>query len=239
MSNFEAELEISHDCPYCRFTRKHPDSTITAWTNERMHVAVIESEDQATLDDYQDGFREYLPFAHVSRQRGRLEIAYGAEHADPSSVVHLIAESGCIYTQPNVTKDGWESYRIFSFDHDNVVRLVESIRSAGGQVRIKSLRPVELPCFCTDMLVPAQSILAGLTDKQVEMLCEAFSSGYFDQPAKVSAEELAKRAGVSRSTFTEHLRKAEGKVMTNLFPILKLACRRDPPPKDEVEDTDQ
>lgn len=233
VSNFEAQLEISHDCPYCRFTRKHPDSTITAWTNEIMHVAVIESEDQATLDDYQDGFREYLPFAHVSRQRGRLEIAYGAEHADPSSVIHLISTSGCIYTQPNVTKDGWESYRIFSFSQENIVRLIDSIREMGGQVRIKSLRPVELPCFCTDMLVPAESILAGLTDKQVEMLCEAFSLGYFDQPAKVTADELAKRAGVSRSTFTEHLRKAEGKVMTNLFPILKLACKREAPGKQE------
>jgi predicted DNA binding protein len=82
-------------------------------------------------------------------------------------------------------------------------------------------------CFCSDMLVPAESILAGLTDKQVEMLCESFSSGYFDQPAKVTADELAKRAGVSKSTFTEHLRKAEGKVLTNVFPILRLACKRD------------
>jgi hypothetical protein len=77
------------------------------------------------------------------------------------------------------------------------------------------------------MLVPAENILAGLTDKQVEMLCEAFSLGYFDQPAKVTADELARRAGVSRSTFTEHLRKAEGKVMTNLYPVLRLACKRD------------
>lgn len=233
MTNFEAQLEISHDCPYCRFTKKHPDSTITAWTNEVMHVAIIESDNQATLDDYQDGFREYLPFAHVSRQRGRLEIAYGAEHADPSSVIHMIAISGCIYTQPNVTKDGWESYRIFSFSQENIVSLIDSIKAMGGQVRIKSLRPVELPCFCSDMLVPAESLLAGLTDKQVEMLCEAFSLGYFDQPAKVTADELAKRAGVSRSTFTEHLRKAEGKVMTNFFPILKLACKRDAPRKQD------
>ena len=227
VSNFEAQLEISHDCPYCRFTEKHPGSTITAWTNEVMHVAVIESDDPSTLDDYQDGFREYLPFAHVSRQRGRLEIAYGAEHADPSSVIHLIALNGCIWTQPNVTRDGWESYRIFSFSHENIVRLVESIKGMGGEVRIRSIRPVDLPCFCSDMLVPAENILAGLTDKQVEMLCEAFSLGYFDQPAKVTADELARRAGVSRSTFTEHLRKAEGKVMTNLYPVLRLACKRD------------
>jgi predicted DNA binding protein len=77
------------------------------------------------------------------------------------------------------------------------------------------------------MLVPTESILAGLTDKQVEMLCEAFSLGYFEQPAKVTAEELARKAGVSRSTFTEHLRKAEAKILTNLFPILKLACKNE------------
>ncbi len=236
VTNFEAQLEISHDCPYCRFTKKHPDSTITAWTNEVMHVAVIESGDPTTLDDYQDGFREFLPFAHVSRQRDRLEIAYGAEHVGPSSIIHLIALNGCIYTQPNVTKEGWESYRIFSFSQENIAKLIESIKGLGGQVRIKSIRPVELPCFCSDMLIPAESLLAGLTDKQVEMLCEAFSLGYFDQPAKVSADDMAKRAGLSRSTFTEHLRKAEGKVMANVFPILRLANKRDSPKKEERKD---
>lgn len=236
MTNFEAQLEISHDCPYCRFTRKHPDSTITAWTNEVMHVAVIESDNPSTLDDYQEGFREYLPFAHVSRQRGRLEIAYGAEHVGPSSIIHQIALNGCIYAQPNVTKDGWELYRIFSFSQENIARLIESIKELGGQVRIKSIRPVQLPCFCADMLVPAESLLAGLTDKQVEMLCEAFSLGYFDQPAKVSADDLAKRAGLSRSTFTEHLRKAESKVMTNFFPILRLACKGGSNGKEECRD---
>ena len=194
-----------------------------------MHVAVIESDNPLTLDDYEDGFREYLPFAHVSQQFDRLEIAYKSEHGDPSSVIHLIAESGCIYKQPNVTKGGWESYRIFSFSQENIARLMESVAGIRGKVRIKALRPVKLPCFCTDMLVPTESILAGLTDKQVEMLCEAFSLGYFEQPAKVTAEELVKRAGVSRSAYTEHLRKAEGKIMTNLSPILKLARKREPP----------
>ena len=230
--NFETQLEISHDCPYCRFTRKHPGSLITTWTNERLHVAIIDSEDPDVLDDYLDGFREYLPFAHVSRQRGRLELAYGAEHSDPASVVRLIAESGCIYTPPNITKDGWESYRIFSFDRENVARLVESVREHGGEVRIKSFRQVELPCFCADMLVPTDSILAGLTDKQLEILCTAYLLGYFEQPAKIGADELARRAGLSRSTLTEHLREAESKVMANLYPILKLAYKGDMPSKE-------
>lgn len=227
MTNFEAQLDISHDCPYCRFTRKHPEAMITSWTSEKMHVAIINSEEESTLDDYKEGFAEYLPFAHVSRSGGRLEMAYGAEHVDPSSVIHLIARNNCIYTQPNVTKGGWESYRLFTFSQENLARLVEDIRSIGGHVRVNSVRPVELPCFCTAMLIPTENIITGLTDKQIEMLCEAFSAGYFDQPAKVTADQLATRAGLSRSTFTEHLRKAENKVMTNVFPILKLATKHE------------
>ena len=227
MTNIEAQLEISHDCPYCRFTSKHPEALITSWTNEKMHVAIISSEEESTLDDYKEGFSEYLPFAHVSRGRGRLEIVYGAEHADPSSIIHLIARHDCIFTQPNITRNGWESYRIFSFNQENLARLIESIRSIGGQVRLQSVRPVEMPCFCTDMLIPTENIVTGLTDKQLEMLCEAFSAGYFDQPAKVTADDLAKRAGLSRSTFTEHLRKAENKVISNIFPVLKLMCKHE------------
>jgi len=35
-----------------------------------------------------------------------------------------------------------------------------------------------------------------------------------------------------------HWRRAEGKVMTNIFPVLKLACKREVPGKEVCQDKD-
>jgi len=83
-------------------------------------------------------------------------------------------------------------------------------------------------------MTPAtENIVNGLTDKQLEMLCEVFSAGYFDQPAKVTADELARRASLSRSTFTEHLGKAENKVISNIILVLKFARKHEAKGKDD------
>jgi len=60
-------------------------------------------------------------------------------------------------------------------------------------------------------------ILAGLTDRQKEVLIAAKRYGYYDYPRRMNAEELSKRVGVSKATLVEHLRKAEGRLVTSLL----------------------
>jgi predicted DNA binding protein/DNA-binding NarL/FixJ family response regulator len=57
----------------------------------------------------------------------------------------------------------------------------------------------------------------GLTDKQSEALQTAYYRGYFEQPKKNSADEIADALGVSRSTFLQHLRVAQRKTYKDLF----------------------
>ncbi|ADE01630.1 receiver box HTH-10 family transcription regulator (plasmid) [Haloferax volcanii DS2] len=61
------------------------------------------------------------------------------------------------------------------------------------------------------------SVLAGLTDRQRESLEVAYRTGYFERPKRRSAAEVAEAIGVSRSTFTQHLRAAHRKVFAELF----------------------
>jgi predicted DNA binding protein len=73
-------------------------------------------------------------------------------------------------------------------------------------------------------------LLEGLTDKQAYVLTSAYESGLFDVPARVKMDKVAERVGLSRSTFGEHLRKAEYEVLKNLYPFLKLRCCREGDP---------
>lgn len=119
---------------------------------------------------------------------------------------------------------GWERYRVFSWDKSNILRLVNLIKESGGTVRVESMHQVGLPSFTEEMLVPVESLITGLTDKQIEVLTSALERVYFESPAPISADEMARLAGLSRSTFMEHLRKAEGKLLSNVLPLLRMTC---------------
>ena len=56
-----------------------------------------------------------------------------------------------------------------------------------------------------------------LTKKQLEALHRALKDGYFDVPKRTSLLELSEKMKVSKTTFLEHLKKAEKKVLKKYF----------------------
>ncbi len=72
------------------------------------------------------------------------------------------------------------------------------------------------------VLAPVDQLFEDLTDRQLAALRLAFESGYYEQPRKTSLRELAERTSVARSTYEEHLRKAENKLITNAGEFLRL-----------------
>jgi HTH DNA binding domain len=69
----------------------------------------------------------------------------------------------------------------------------------------------------TDARFSADSPLFALTEKQRQTLISAFRLGYFRVPRLITSEKLAKRLGISSSTVGEHLRKAEGRLISRLL----------------------
>lgn len=59
--------------------------------------------------------------------------------------------------------------------------------------------------------------LAGLTERQREILTAAFERDYFEVPRGVTAEELAAEFELDKSTVLEHLRRAERNLLANVF----------------------
>ncbi|HUR70043.1 MAG TPA: helix-turn-helix domain-containing protein, partial [Candidatus Thermoplasmatota archaeon] len=49
--------------------------------------------------------------------------------------------------------------------------------------------------------------------------------GLYTSPRATTAATIADAVGLSRSTFDEHLRKAENKLVHNLVPYLELAAK--------------
>lgn len=55
-----------------------------------------------------------------------------------------------------------------------------------------------------------------LSEKQKKAMELAVENGYFDFPKKIELKQLAEKMGVSLSTYREHLRIAQKKVMPNI-----------------------
>ncbi|MBU7041855.1 MAG: helix-turn-helix domain-containing protein, partial [Theionarchaea archaeon] len=67
--------------------------------------------------------------------------------------------------------------------------------------------------------VNLQFDLEDLTPQQLKAVNLAIERGYFEIPKKVNLEELSTQMKLSRTTFLEHLRKAEKKILSKYFEI--------------------
>jgi methylated-DNA-[protein]-cysteine S-methyltransferase len=64
--------------------------------------------------------------------------------------------------------------------------------------------------------------LPRLTRRQAEAVLAALDAGYYDLPRKVTTLEVARARGLARSTFEEHLKRAEAQLIGAMAPLARL-----------------
>ena len=116
-----------------------------------------------------------------------------------------------IFTKPGfVDSDGWEYYEFGSWNKDAINKVISAVEKQynGELIKLKETGKY-------DIYMP--KILPKLSDKQKEALSIAVREGYYNFPRKKELVELAKISKLSFSTFREHLRKAENKMIPLMF----------------------
>lgn len=97
----------------------------------------------------------------------------------------------------------------------NVRSIVEDLEDRHPGTTVRSFRQRDRTVETRQEF--AARVESELTDRQLDALGRAYHAGYFEWPRPTSGEELAASMGVSRPTFHEHLRAAEGKLCGALF----------------------
>ncbi len=74
----------------------------------------------------------------------------------------------------------------------------------------------------------ADALFSGLTEKQMEAVLAAHRYGYYNVPRAADVKKIATKERVPRTTFQEHLMKAENKLVSALIPNIKLYYHASP-----------
>ena len=91
------------------------------------------------------------------------------------------------------------------------------------------LRKRELSLSALPTSVWTNVLFGDLTGKQSEALLTAHRFGYYTSPRAITTEHIAQSLGIGRTTYEEHLRKAENRVISSLIPYLQLFASADRP----------
>lgn len=117
-----------------------------------------------------------------------------------------------------VTAEGWTVQALVA-DRSSLYRMRDAFESVGVEFELQRLTG-------TDEYSTGPS---NLTTAQFDALVEAYEMGYFGVPREASAREVAESLGISTSSFSERLRRAESNLLDfHLGTTGYLAARRPP-----------
>jgi predicted DNA binding protein len=109
-----------------------------------------------------------------------------------------------------INKNGYHLWDFASFDREVLEKVIAFVQKY-LQGEILSFREENI----TNISIT--SILPELTKHQKAAMEIAINKGYYEYPKKITLEELAEIIGVSYSTYQEHLKKAESKIVPFIY----------------------
>lgn len=125
---------------------------------------------------------------------------------------NAFADRGFMHYGPSQHEDGRERRSLLTIaDRDTVDQTLADIEeSYDADLDIERFTTAPTPSGIQDL--PND----GLSPRQREAFQLARARGYYEYPRGITAQELAEEFEVSRTTFIEHLRKAERELLTGI-----------------------
>ena len=225
MTLFDVAFKLTHDCPYCNISKKYPRLKMFDWCNREhdvIELIVDKPEEYSIVVD------------EISLIKGMVEKSSDHHNAHffvkkcfcktEDSVTRIIDEFDLLQIPPIIYRHGWEYYRVIAFGHKELKGLMQ--RFEERRLKYEILRKVDFDgCIASSLTLTADALFSGLTEKQMDALLTAYSNGYYSLPRKANVQDIAHKKRVSRTTYQEHLKKAENKLVASLVPYVQLFRR--------------
>jgi len=220
MTLWEVSFRIREKYAFNDISARYPGTPISMWCIWNRELVQVPTRDETVLkgietmirksgycvDRWQDssGSRVYLLKCTCDRH---------------DSIWNVLGKYSVADAPPTVFLDGWSHWRILSFDEESTRAIFKELNKR-GPTELTKKREISLSSLPSSVWVT--SLFSELTHKQADAVLKAHRYGYYSSPRQITTEAVAKGVGVSRSTYEEHLRKAENQIMNSLVPYLQL-----------------
>lgn len=226
MNLWEVSFRTQYEYPFIEMSQRFPDTAMSLWCMWNRELLQVPTRTQAVLDGVEAELKKggfiIEKWGDVSGGR----TYFLKDTCDRwNSVWNIVEPNSAMIAPPLVFTEGWCYGRMLAFD-ESTTRTIFKALSREGKAELLSKR--ELPYAVLPSTVWVYSLFAELTVKQKDAVLSAHHNGYYRTPRKVGTEDVSRLSGVSRSTFEEHLRKAENRIMDAVMPYLQLYAKAMP-----------
>lgn len=226
LSMREVRLRFRHGCDINQLSQRHPDVVMAGWCNFTLEVLEVHAGREAlppALDEDLDrlGRKGFKRLRDAPGPGGSHLVFMKCAHERGAGVDDAMVRRGCMPLYPVLYQDGWEHYRLIAFEEKGLQALFRDLAKM-GQVELLLNKEFKDQLLGATFMVSTGDMLAGLTEKQATALLTAIQEGYYNVPRMVRTEDIARRRKVPRTTFEEHVRKAESKVLLGIAPYLAV-----------------
>ena len=226
----EIAFKFQRSTPIHTASQELPELTMATWCNRDRDVIEVTSdtEEPEAAQELRESARileeriGLKVFRKTTSERSVQLVTQCYCSAKHESTPAIIERHNLLLVQPTFYKRGWGWYRVMAFRKSDMASLFRDLEKFGA-VHVMYRRPAGGTPIRDTFVISAQSLVGGLTKKQAIALLTALSNGYYDIPKGVSTDELARRLGLPRTTFEEHLRKAESKALKSMTPLLRFS----------------
>ncbi len=228
---YEISLRFQHECPYNDVSRKFPAARLSLWDNLQKEFLEARSNNPR---DWPGLNRELESLARnkgskilrkTSDERSYQFLIMTCACQRRGTTLDWIMESDCLFVPPIQLYGGWETYHAVGFDRGAAGVLLEKFRSRGSAEIVSQTR-IDIGTLSQSSFMPLLDPLAGMTSMQVNALATSMALGYYRLPRKTSTGKIAASLRIPRTTFQEHRKKAESKLMAALAPYVLTYARR-------------
>ncbi len=221
-----------------RFTEENSSLSILNWCNfnfEFYDLLTSESEGFAPIVTNFLQHRRKLGFTlHKRLDLGTdtsiLVMKHKPMKDGPS--VRLLYKFSCLPIYPYVFHRGWLMINAIALDDYRLPQMFSHLRKL-SDLKIDGQAKMNLDLLRENFMIPMSEIVSNLTPKQAESLLVAIKHGYYQVPRKSRFEDISRAIKIPRTTYEEHVRKAESKVVNSVGPYLSIYLGKSLPDDDD------
>lgn len=224
MALFDVKFKIFFNDEYSKLTRKYPSLKIFFWCNNIYDIVELFVDNPKDYSNIRKEIHHSCSLVEEESEKNRFHLVIkNCSCCKDENSVDTIGKglNNILLLSPVIIEKGWEEHHAIVFDHKEFEELMERLDEKGYVVKV--VRKVPFGGTIASLTPLTRSTLfPTLTEKQASALLTAYKNGYYKLPRKADLKTIASKQKIARTTFQDHLRKAECKVISTIIPQIKL-----------------